>query len=124
MLVEPAAVVGRGGGGEAGTVALRLGRQRELADDEGSPAGVEHGAVHAAGLVPEDAQVGDFPRQPGRLRLAVALHGADQHDQPRADGRNGAAIDRDGGGSGALDERAHGFQFSHILREEKLAKKC
>lgn len=107
MLVEAAAVVGRGGGGEAGPVALGLGGERELADDERRPAGVEQRAVHAAGLVLEDAQVDDLARQPFRLLLAVALHGADQHQQPLPDLAGDRAVDGDGGRGNTLDERAH-----------------
>src|SRR5690606_37260042 len=111
MLVEALAFVGRGGGGEAGAVALRLGGERELADDEGSTPGVQQRAVHAAFLVAEDAQVRDLAREPGGLFLGVAAHGADKNSQARAYRSRDGFVHGDGRLRNALDEGSHGVQL-------------
>jgi hypothetical protein len=107
MLVEAFALVRRGGSGEAGAVALGLRRQRELADDQRRAAGVEQRAVHAAGLVPKNAQIDDFARQPFGFFFPIALHGADQHEKAGPDLAGGPAIDGDGSGGDTLDEGSH-----------------
>src|SRR5690606_27632425 len=62
-----------------------------------------------------DAQVDDLARQPVRLRLRIALHGADQNQQARPDLADDVVIDSDAGFANPLDKRAHGGCQSPIL---------
>src|SRR5579859_1538011 len=75
MLVEAVAVFWRGGGRETRAVALGLGCERELADDKCLSARIEQRAAHATTIVPEDAQVRDFAREPFSFPLRIASHG-------------------------------------------------
>ena len=124
MLVETPALIRRGGRGKARPVALRLGGQRELADDEGGAAGVDERAVHAAGIVLENPQVDHLARQPVGLGLAIAGHGADQHEKTGADLADGFAGDCDGSGGDALDEGSHGGTSTARLAREEAISAC
>ena len=79
----------------------------ELADHEDVAKGVEHGAVHHAPVVVEDAQVHNLVRQPVDVFAAVAVFYAHQDEHPAADGGLLPAIDGDGGVCGALDDGSH-----------------
>ena len=107
MLVEPLAGLGRGGGREAGAVALGLGGEGELANDERRAARVEERAVHPPLVVAEDAQVRRLAREPRALRLGVAAHRADEDDEARSDLADDLAADGDARAGVRWIERAH-----------------
>ena len=84
-VVQASALIGRGGGREAGAVATRgVRRQRELADDQQATrcalaVHILHAQIHLALRVTEDAQLQKLGQQLVALDLGVALLGAQQH---------------------------------------------
>ncbi len=74
VLVEPLGLIGRGGVGEGGAVALpAVGEERELADHEHLASHVGQAQVGLAALVLEHAHLADLLPEPLCLGLAVAM---------------------------------------------------
>src|SRR5690606_36834983 len=113
LLIEAAGVVGSSGAGKPRAVAASLGGQRELADDQRLALHVEQGSVHPPLVVREDAQVHRLARQTPGLLVGVALHGADQHEDSRADLADDFVIDGDRCACDSLDEASHGCAASY-----------
>src|SRR5690606_15338244 len=86
LLIEPDRVLGRGGGGEAGTPALAaIAEQGELADHEDLAAHLLHREVHPAPLVGKGAEMDGLFRQVADVLRPVALAHAEQHEPTAAD---------------------------------------
>ena len=82
---------------------------------------VLHAAVHLALRVAEDAQFEDFGQQFVGLRWGIALLGADQNQQARADLPDHRTIDGDAGAAHPLDERQHAASGQGEAHELALA---
>src|SRR5690606_34853741 len=73
-------------------------------------ADVEQRPIHAVVLVGEDAQLRGPLRQALRVGVAVALHGAHEHQQATADLAGDLVVDGDGCAAYPLDEATHVLQ--------------
>lgn len=105
--------LGTGGAREAGPVALRrVGKERELTDDERLASDVDNREVELSLARLEDPQPRNLPGQTVGIVRAV-LHGhPEENEQARADGADDAAADRDAGTTDPLNDCAHRRSFS------------
>ncbi len=107
-LVEHLPPVRGGGTREARpAAAARVGRERELADDQQATSGVGEAAVHPAAAVGQDAQPEQLVDQTHGLGLAVCRLRADEGQQAASDRPHHLAGDLDPGLANALDEGDH-----------------
>jgi hypothetical protein len=113
VVKQAPALVGRCGPGEAGPVAAaRVGRQRELADQQqpavaAAPVDVLHAAVHLAGVVRKNAQLQQLGHQALGMGIGVATLGAHQHQQAGADLANHLAFHHHPGLTYSLNQGQH-----------------
>lgn len=109
-LVDGLRLFRAGGVREARPVALRRARdERELADDERLAVRVDDAPVEPALLVREDPKTRDLAGEALGGRLVVPPRDAEEDAEPRADGRDGFAVDVDARLADPLDDRS---QFS------------
>ncbi len=105
---QRSASTGAGRGAESGPHALlRVGRERELRNEQKTAAGIRERAVHAAFLVGKDAIAEHALEQALGLRLAVPGLHRDEREQARIDRTHGLAIDVDARFADTLDQSDH-----------------
>jgi len=104
--------------GDIGTCCLRetgssslltsaIGEQRELADDERLAAGVEEGAVEAAGVVGKDPEPRDLARKAHGRFGRVVVPGTDEHHEAPPARADHLGLDPDRTARYSLDDGAH-----------------
>ena len=109
LLVEPLGDLGLGCFGEARTVALlRVGDQRELADDERCTAHVDEVVVELPVHVLEDAKAGDTAGESLGVFGLVPARNAEQDAQAKPDLSHDLLGDHNPRLGDALDDRSHG----------------
>ena len=95
-LIERAAERRQRGAAETRAIAgARIGRERELRDDQQAAGHVLHAAVHLASIVGKDAQLEQLGDQAGRVAFIVLRFGADEDEQAVVDGADDLARDLD-----------------------------
>src|SRR6266511_89742 len=119
-LVEQNGCVRRSGAGKARPVALtRVRDQRELADHEGAPAGVQETSVELARFVLEDAEPGDLSGQAVCIGFRVRARDAEQNEEPGADLTDGGPLHRHASAGDALTHRPHRPASSRTPRRSR-----
>ena len=82
---------------------MRVGEKRELRDDNGLAFHIQHGQIHLAFRVAENAERGDLLRQPARLLLPIRVTDAEQNNKTMSNGGDGLAVNGDAGFGNSLD---------------------
>ena len=108
-MVEQAAPERRvGGRAEARAItAPRIGRKRELRDEQQPAAGIAEAQVHLPRAVREQAEGQDPVDEACGARLRVAALGAGEREDAGTDLADGAAVDRDARFGDPLEQRDH-----------------
>ena len=112
VLVEPLGLIGRGGVGEGGAVALpAVGEERELADHEHLASHVGQAQIGLAALVLEHAHLANLLPEPFRLGLVVAVAHAQKDQVPAPDATDDVPFHAHAGFAHTLDNSSHRDSF-------------